>query len=777
MKNILALSLFAIWGISSAHAQFVKNEWGRLVLSVTNIPDFSGNTIEVYDMRVDASDNTIVVGSFNGPMDFDPSAGQQIEGADNGKTYGYIAKYSPTGALVWANVIEPQIGSLPCRIYALTTDANGAVYVAGSPGGITDLDPGPGVTLTPSQANYFMAKYNAAGELVWGSGSYLLSDYKVSALFVNHQGQLVRLGGVSGAGTDVTLFSVEKFDTATGLLQDSYPITAVGSQGASNSGVVSGLFEGLEDNGNNFICIARFRGSLDMDMQSGESVVSSIEPNNQPAYNYLIAKYNPAMELQWAFNLHSSNTELPSQSPVEVNAIATDPAGNIYVGGTLRDTIDFDPGAGEYFVYPSTGSSGNTQRGFVAKYAPDGSLIWAKPIDINDPTAGSTGGRSLLYELALTPDGQRIYFSADIVDRPKLLNMEENPILMPHVSSAGEQTEFNFVLGAMDSDGNVTQANTVLRRGGSWTMPENHVVSKNHLRTLSDGSIHAAFERLGVIWGSAVPYYFGACQNDTYGWDGLNRNAIGIARYVPCTDVPVISSQPLSTQVCLGLPLTVEVAVSGATCTKKHWFKRSSDDTHWLTPVQSEELFFASFSSQDVGEYIVTVEGECGSVTSNVFTLTIADPPAQPTVTQSGAELVSSYATGNQWYFEGSIIDGATGQTYTPTQNGNYTVLHTDANACEAESEAYNMLTVGISTATDGSFTLRPNPTDGPLLLQFTTDAQRIATLMDATGREVFTASLTGTAPNLILDGLSSGIYLLRVAEGSTMHHTRVVKQ
>lgn len=55
------------------------------------------------------------------------------------------------------------------------------------------------------------------------------------------------------------------------------------------------------------------------------------------------------------------------------NAIATDCRGNIYVTGDFSGTVDFDPGSG---VTELTAAGGADI--FVAKYSPDGDLIWAQ---------------------------------------------------------------------------------------------------------------------------------------------------------------------------------------------------------------------------------------------------------------------------------------------------------------------------------------------------------------------------------------------------------------
>src|SRR5262249_35694872 len=76
--------------------------------------------------------------------------------------------------------------------------------------------------------------------------------------------------------------------------------------------------------------------------------------------------------------------------------------------------------------------------------------------------------------------------------------------------------------------------------------------------------------------------------------------------------------------------------------------------------------------------YTLTVSGQCGSCP------TVCTTPATPTVTAGGpttfcagggVTLTSSAATGNQWYLNGSPIQGATNKTFVATAQGNYTVI------------------------------------------------------------------------------------------------------
>jgi hypothetical protein len=73
--------------------------------------------------------------------------------------------------------------------------------------------------------------------------------------------------------------------------------------------------------------------------------------------------------------------------------------------------------------------------------------------------------------------------------------------------------------------------------------------------------------------------------------------------------------------------------------------------------------------------------------------------------------------------------------------------------------------------------TIWPNPTDGPLTLQFGTAAQRSLMVMDATGKQVMHTTITTHRHTLDLAPLTSGMYLLHVAEGEQVQRLKVIRR
>jgi hypothetical protein len=142
--------------------------------------------------------------------------------------------------------------------------------------------------------------------------------------------------------------------------------------------------------------------------------------------------------------------------------------------------------------------------------------------------------------------------------------------------------------------------------------------------------------------------------------------------------------------------------------------------------------------------------------------------PAIPTISQLGNNLVSSAATGNQWLLNGTIIPGATGQSYTPTQIGTYTVAVTE-NGCTSISPPFPVTSVGLNEIDGINFTSFPNPVSGILNLRsdkpITFDG--LIKVFDLRGREVLPAIniSSGTAIKREIDvtTLEEGMYFLNI--------------
>ncbi len=156
--------------------------------------------------------------------------------------------------------------------------------------------------------------------------------------------------------------------------------------------------------------------------------------------------------------------------------------------------------------------------------------------------------------------------------------------------------------------------------------------------------------------------------------------------------------------------------------------------------------------------------------TSQNFSVTVNPIPATPTITQNGFTLTSSSPTGNQWYLNGNPITGATGQNYTATQNGNYTVVVTQNGCSSAASAPTTVSGVGIEGITAiGTLRIFPNPANEKIniSLVMNDNANLTIRLINTLGKVVYIIeenNIQRTDRIIETGNLSAGIYFLELS-------------
>lgn len=132
-------------------------------------------------IAIDASGNVLVTGFFEGSVNFNFTAGTNI--LSSSARDAFIMKIDNSGNFLWAK--NPQ-GS-PSQTeegYSVDTDTDGNVYYTGRFDGLTDFDPGTGVTsFVPTVYDGFVCKLDPSGVFL---GAYVLAGSSGDASYAIH---------------------------------------------------------------------------------------------------------------------------------------------------------------------------------------------------------------------------------------------------------------------------------------------------------------------------------------------------------------------------------------------------------------------------------------------------------------------------------------------------------------------------------------------------------------------------------------------------------------
>jgi|GEM_PF-801243 len=109
------------------------------------------------------------------------------------------------------------------------------------------------------------------------------------------------------------------------------------------------------------------------------------------------------------------------------------------------------------------------------------------------------------------------------------------------------------------------------------------------------------------------------------------------------------------------------------------------------TPVVTEPTIY---------NFILTVYCQGIPSIADTVSTTVNPVPQIPTVQLAGDSLLASKADQYQWYFNGTLIAGASGQTYAPTADGDFSIIVTSQIGCSSQpSNVLNVLIKPVAVA------------------------------------------------------------------------------
>ncbi len=158
--------------------------------------------------------------------------------------------------------------------------------------------------------------------------------------------------------------------------------------------------------------------------------------------------------------------------------------------------------------------------------------------------------------------------------------------------------------------------------------------------------------------------------------------------------------------------------------------------------------------------------------------------PAKPTIITSGLNtespvLTSSAATGNQWFFNGAAISGATNKTFTVTAKGIYKVQVTDAGCISDFSDDIAIIVTGDVHSQNLLHGIRyyPNPAEDKITFEVPGDDQKRIQVYRADGGQVLDIEFISNAIEIPLNAYMPGIYAFSITSGNARFTAKFLRK
>ncbi len=649
-----------------------------------------------YGIALDNDRNVYITGGFSGTANFDPGPGTfNIIGATTGHHEIFVVKLNNDGDFVWAKGVVG--GTWWDNGHKIEVDLAGNVHVIGRfyfQGGPRDFDPGPDTYfLTAGHEDIFILKLNTDGNFVWarnfGTSPHESRGYSIA---LDNEGNVYATGyfrGIvdfdPGPGTfhltsvgNWNIFYLKldangDFVWAKSMVNSITNYHSVGDHGRKI----------IVDNNGNLYTTGRFNGTVDFD--PGPDVFNMTASGGD--FDIYITKLTTDGNFVWARTMGGSAYD-------EGYTIKQDNAGNIYVAGFFRNTVDFNPGAETFNI-----TSAGLDDGFVTKFDSDGNFIWAISmggtnndqamiVEVND--AGELFVLGWFMGTADADPGPCTNFIVSAGQQDIFLQKFKQALLIP--LSINDFSE---------NEGFVGSTITITGTGFSEVPSDNTVVfSDNVIANVISSSANS----ISVI----VP------EGAFSGQVSVSVNCITVTSANNFTVIPnpiiTITEQPtLFVIVCEGEEVLFTTIAEGTSNISYQWQKFEAgnfsdiSDNAVYTNTNTSTLTINSAGGDGAGLYRCRVTGDNAEPvvsSASEFEIIIVNPP-QPVTGQGSAapcgentvNLQVTGAVGDEYYLWYEVPDGGTpiddvfGNTYTTPElqeNKTYYVAIFSPDGCES---------------------------------------------------------------------------------------------
>ncbi len=649
-----------------------------------------------------------------------------FQGTYGGGYDAFLQKFDSNGNRIWGTYYG---GSGDDAGRGVAVDSDNNIILSGTTSSPNNIASAGAYKIVNTGLNdAFIAKFDSNGNRLWATYYGGPNDDECRSVCINSSNDII----ITGYTKSTSGIALAGYDMTQGGNNDVY-ITKFNSAG----NLIWGTYYGGtgDDNGNVIQCDDL--GNIYIGLQTNSATGFNCTGYNTSingAYDAVFAKFSGDGNLTWATYFGGTENDFGKALYVKNNFV--------YAAGYTSSSSNI-----------SLNGFQNAKNGmadaYIAKFNYDGILQWASYFGSNNDEYG----RAILSKKLST-----IYF----------IGKTFSPA---GISYKGTQNTF----GGGVADGFIIKINEC-----EFTTKYYADLDGDGFGGLTD-SLQACFPPNGYVSN------FIDCNDALF---TVNPNRIEVCNSLDDNCNGLVDENILSTAITASGPLNFcsggNVVLQASTGTSYQWKKNEID------------IVGATFSSLTVtgpGVYnvLISVAGGC-SVISESITVGIFNKP-NPNISTAGGlnlcpagyvKLKTGFTIGSvyEWYFNGSLISGATGNVYYAYAIGNYYVKEININGCFKNSNVVTVINACKESSLQNniSFIVFPNPAKNNISLQLQVESylneNAELKIINAMGQQVFETQIVITDgevnQNLMIPELANGIYYLQIQTSNSILTTSV---
>jgi len=691
----------------------------------------NGNFHQIKCLQSDLQGNHIAGGIFTNSIDIDPGTGTKMLTTSANDTSAYIAKYNPSGNLVWASIITSYNN---CTPRSIAIDSSGNIYITGSFTDSVDMQPDTGKYILKSSGkkDVFVLILDATGKMLkagamGGSGEEVGYEIKLS-----RNGELIIAGEESGNAdmdpgpSKLNAFSYGLTDMFILRLTRNIGYLGVVNYGGPNAD--KALSMDLDSVGNIYVT-GTFSGTAYFSFQTIGGY----------GYNDIfLIKLTQTGALTWLRHIFSAGDEYPVKVICDEDKILL---------------------AGVYGDYGIHLDNPNPKKGPLSYGGRDIFLVSYKSYDselIKFEGYGSVTD-DICTDLIVSKK-HHIILTGSLTSA---INFNKNDLFGKYWLEPGKlYTPNPFVLKLDSAFKHIWSRGLKSNNKSSFDAVttdtfENVIVSGNFIDTISLPGNSQYLTGKGNP--DAMTFKFTNCKpllSVIFPEVCLVYEAPSKARFIKSGIYYDTLVNPLSCDSVFEIHLTI---------------KGRSISTIEVSACDSMISPSGKQIWKETGIYVDTLVNHrgCDSLIIAKYTNNKIDTG----VTLNNHTLIANEDSAvYQWIDcqSGQIISGETNQTFTPKYNGYYKVSISKGQ-CSDTSECKYVYISGLPEIDRNSLKVYPNPSNG--LIYFDLKESQILTISDLSGREIF-SSLDRNTKQVVL---SSGFYFFKLKDGNRLQCVKVI--